>query len=101
MTMTIYDYADTAVKFEIPAKNVDDIDLIDITVLSGDETGKVILKNGDIICFDACYDRGGYRIHSFYDGSYFVRETEKIKQWLDFKPKHNETASYERQRIFE
>lgn len=96
MTLTIYDYADTAVEIKIPANTVDDIDLIDIEILSGDETGKVVLKNGDIIHFDA----SDCRFTNCYDGNYFVQGSEKIKQWLEFKPSCI-GASYERQSIFE
>lgn len=97
MTFTIYDYDNNAVKVQIPAKTVDDIELIDIIVLSGDETGKVILKNGDIIHFDA----SSHRHYDRYDGNYFVQGSEKIKQWLEFEPTYSDTATYERQGIFD
>lgn len=96
MTLTIYDYNSNAVEVEIPAKTVDDIDLIDITVLTGDETGKVILKNGDTIHFNA----SDHRLVDYYDGSYCVQGSERIKQWLEFKPTYVKTASYERQSVF-
>ena len=98
MTLTIYDYNNNAVELEIPANTVDEIELIDITVLSGDETGKVILKNGDTIHFYASDNR----LIDSYDGHYSVRGSKKIKQWLEFKPTHSKTlASYERLDIFE
>lgn len=99
MTITIYDYDDRAKEIEIPANDVKDIDLIVVTVLSGDETGEVILKNGECVYFDAFSE--GLRNMNFYDGTYIVRKTKKLKQWLDFKPSGERTASYERQELFE
>ena len=98
MTLTIYDFTNAKRKIKIPAESVEDIDFIQITVLSGDETGIVLLKNGNIIHFDA----SDCRVRDFHDGSYCVVETEKIKQWLEYKPTHTDAdaASRERLKIF-
>lgn len=92
MIMRIYDYDDNAVKIEIPDKP---IKCIDITVLSGDETGTIRFEDGTRLDFDASDDRNT----DFYDGSYFV-EGDDIKRWLAFRPPAGRTASYARQKMF-
>lgn len=96
MIITIYDFDDEATNIEIPAKSVDEINLISVNVKSGDETGFVALKNGDVIHFDA----SDCRIHGFDDGSYILNTAESIKKWLEYKPSGETTASYERQAMF-
>ena len=96
MTVTIYDYANDTVEVEIPAKTADDIEDIYVHVLSGDETGSVKCKNGDIVEFGA----SDCRLRGFDDGWYIVTNPEAIKKWLEFEPTGYETASYQRQRLF-
>lgn len=92
MTIHIYDYDNNAVKIEIPDKP---IKCIDITVLSGDETGTIRFEDGTRLDFDASDDR----CMSFYDGSYFV-EGDDIRRWLAFRPPAGRTASYARLESF-
>lgn len=92
MTIRIYDYDDNAVKIEIPDKP---IKCIDITVLSGDETGTIRFEDGTRLDFDASDDR----YESFYDGLYFV-EGDDIRRWLALRPAAGRTASYARQEMF-
>lgn len=92
----IYDFDNKATTITIPNSEVDDIKRIDVTVLSGDETVDVVLKDGSIFDFDA----SDCRTMSFYDGSYVVEGKEDIEKWLNFKPSKKEpirTFSYERQ----
>ena len=99
MIMTIYNFNDNSVEVKIPVNTVDDIEVINIILVSGDEVGEIILKNGDTIHFDAS-GLGVNRIIHSYDSHYSVRGSEKIKQWLEFKPSCMRTASYERQGVF-
>lgn len=80
MTITIYDYANNPTEVDIPVKSVKDIKGIFVHVLSGDETGFVLLKHGNHIPFDAsdCRQRG------YDDGSYFVKR-KNVEKWLNFK----------------
>lgn len=91
--MIIYDFDNEAVKVELPDKPIASIS---VTVLSGDETGNVVFKDGEIIHFDA----SNCRLMGFFDGSYSV-SGEDIQKWLDFKPTDGRTASYQRQRQFQ
>ena len=92
MTIRIYDYDDNAVKIEIPDKPIKSID---VTVLSGDETGTIRFEDGTQFDFDASNDRNT----DFFDGSYFV-EGDDIVRWLKFRPSAGRTASYARQGMF-
>lgn len=90
--MIIFDFDNEAVDIKLPEKQIASIN---ISVVSGDETGNVIFKDGEIVSFDA----SGCRLMNFYDGSYSVAG-ENIQKWLDFKPTGKGTASYERQDLF-
>lgn len=91
--MIIYDYDDRPVEIELPNKP---IAAIYVTVLSGDETGFVVFKDGQVVYFDA----SNFRNWVFYDGSYVVTE-ENVQTWMSFKPPKGRTASYERQSLFD
>lgn len=95
MTVKVYDYDNKSVEIEIPAKDVSEIEAIFVTVLSGDETGFIVLKNGKEIEFDA----SGCRIHSFLDGCYVIRG-DAIAKWIDAKPSDGRTFSYQRHEMF-
>lgn len=90
--MIVYDYANNPVEVVLPDKP---ITAIDVSVLSGDETGTVFFADGTHIRFDS----SGDRLIGFDDGSYYV-EGDAIQKWLDFKPSEDRTASYERQSLF-
>lgn len=97
MIVTIYDYADSPKKIDIPAQSVSEIKFIFVNVKSGDETGCIILENDKEVYFDAC-EFG--RMIGYDDGWYLLHTADQIKKWLDYEPTGNETASYERQRMF-
>lgn len=88
-SMIIYDYANRPTKIELPDKAVESIA---VTILSGDETGTVRFEDGTCLPFDAS-DR---RIHDFFDGGYIIKGG-MIERWLNFVPRKNRTASYQRQ----
>lgn len=92
----IYDFDNQVTTITIPNSEVDHIKRIEITVLSGDETVDIVLKDGSIFDFDASKTR----MMSFYDGSYTIKGKENIEKWLNFKPSKKESIrifSYERQ----
>lgn len=97
----IYDFDNQVTTITIPNSEVDDIKRIDITVLSGDETVDIVLKDGSIFDFDASdFDASDCRTMSFYDGFYTVEGKENIEKWLNFQPTEKEshlTFSYVRQ----
>lgn len=69
MKVKIYDYADASTEVEIG--NLEDIAIMGIEVISGDELLHVTYKNYDTRVFDSsecrnidCYD-GGYTIYDF------------------------------------
>lgn len=90
--MIIYDFTNDTVDVRLPEKQIESIN---VTVLSGDETGSVVFKDGEIIHFDA----SDCRMIDFYDGSYSVTG-ENIQRWLNFKPSGERAAPYERQDLF-
>jgi hypothetical protein len=88
MEVKIYDYANNAVEVKLPNKAIESIF---VTIVSGDEIATFNFADGtSLIC-----DSSSSRNMDFYDGNYMVCRS-KIKEWIDFKPTHGETASYER-----
>ena len=92
MYIKIYDYDNNAEMVEIPDNKK--IESIDVTVLSGDETGYVFFTDGSKKEFDA----SDCRIMSFDDGSYIV-PSKKVNEWINWEP-HGLTNSYTRQSDF-
>ena len=94
--MIIYDYANAPVEVGLPAgKTEKDIAKIYVHVLSGDETGYALFKDGSALDFDASTDR----FEGYDDGRYYVTG-DAVARWLAFKPENGLVASYERQRKF-
>lgn len=87
MKIRIYDYANNAVKTEIPDKPIKRINEI---ILSSDGTGTILFEDGTQLGFDA----SGKRCLNFLDGSYFV-EDDDIRRWLAFRPTLGRTAAVE------
>ena len=97
MKIKIYDYDNRATEVDIPDDKV--IGGIFVCVLSGDETGTIIFTDGTTMDFDALSN--GFRLHSFFDGSYVVAG-KNIQKWIDFDVNHCEhTISYARQEVFD
>lgn len=90
--MTIFEFDNTAVEIELPDKP---IAAIHITVISGDETGKVIFDDGTDIAFDA----SNRRLVDLVDGSYTVPR-EKIPDWPAYRPSDGRTIAYLRLKRF-
>ena len=95
MIIKIYDYSNKATELVIPDDK--EITQIYVTVLSGDETGFFVFKDGSSLSFDA----SNSRIMTFFDGDYIV-EGENIKRWIDFNPEDDGlTWSYSRQSMID
>lgn len=93
MYIKIYDYNNNAEMVEIPDNKK--IESINVTVLSGDETGYIFFTDGSRKRFDA----SNCRMMSFDDGSYTV-PLKKVDEWINWKPR-GFTYSYDRQSDFE
>lgn len=96
MTITVYDYDNKEVQIDLPIKSADEILRIFVSVISGDETGFIELKNLEMIHFDS----SDCRYIGYDDGDYCLDDPEQIKKWLEFNPPKNRTASYARQELF-
>ena len=94
MKFKIYDYDNKATVVEIPDKP---IDRIEVTILSGDETGIVYFKDGTTQSFDASDSRWT----DYFDDEYIVDDMY-IKEWVAINPKVDNygTKSYERAKAF-
>lgn len=90
--MVVYDYANNPTEVVLPDKP---ITAIDVSVLTGDETGIVFFADGTQIGFDA----SSTRVFNYNDGNYYV-EGDAVQKWLNFKPSKDSVASYERQGLF-
>lgn len=93
---TVYDYDDQGTVCHVKGHDMSDVKAIFVNVISGDETGDLLMSDGTIYSFDASDNR----IMSFDDGGYIINKKEDIEEWLNFKPTEKElhkTLSYVRQ----
>ena len=93
---TIYDYSNRETVCHVKKHNLSDVKEIFVWVVSGDETGDLLMSDGTVYSFDASDNR----IMSFDDGCYTINEKEDIEKWFNFKPTEKEshsTLSYVRQ----
>ena len=90
MKFKIYDFENKVTIVEIPDKP---IDRIEVTILSGDETGIIYFKDGTTQSFDA----SDCRNTDCFDEEYIVDDMY-IKEWIAIDPKVGsyDTKSYER-----
>ena len=86
--MIIYGFADCAKMIPLPDKA---ITAIEVTVLSGDETGEVLFEDGTTLNFDA----RDCRIISSFDGRYTIRGAA-IDKWTHWNPTGKKMVSYSR-----
>lgn len=93
---TIYDYDNKPTVHYVNDYKVSDIKEIFINIISGDETGFIMMQDGTIYDFDASKNR----VMNFDDGGYFITNKEDIEKWIKFKALKGscETVSYVRRR---
>lgn len=93
---TVYDYDNKPAVYYISDYKVSDIKEIFVSIISGDETGFIMMWDGTIYDFDASKTR----TMNFDDGGYSITDKEDIVKWIKFKTLKNsrETVSYVRQR---
>lgn len=90
MKFKIYDYNNNAIEVDT---GDEPINLITVTILSGDETGLIVFEDGTTQAFDA----SEYRCINFFDGQYVVPGNQ-VEKWASIKPHvgEHETKSYKR-----
>ena len=97
MKVTVYDYKNREVEVELPVDSISDIATVYVRILSGDETGYIVFKNGKSVRFDS----GNFRITGYDDGEYELTDPELIKMWVEYDPNNGERDSciypYDRQ----
>ena len=93
---TVYDYDNKPAVYYISDYKVSDIKEIFVSIISGDETGFIMMWDGIIYDFDASKTL----TMNFDDGGYSITDKEDIVKWIKFKTLKNsrETVSYVRQR---
>ena len=93
---TVYDYDNKPSVHYISDYKISDIKEIFVNIISGDETGFIIMQDGIIYDFDASKTR----TMNFDDGCYSITDKEDIAKWIKFKALKGscETVSYVRQR---
>ena len=76
--IVLVDYKGDRYNYQI--ENFEEVDSIQVTVISGDEVVEVRYENGNTVIFDC----GEGRLIDFYDGSYIVPK-KKIETWSNTK----------------
>lgn len=93
MEFKIYDYNNVSTTINLDC-SLEDIEYINVLVLSGDEVIDVKLKDRII-----SYDSSNSRLQAFFDGNYILMG-KRIKEWIDYIPCDNTTFSYKRMEHF-
>lgn len=75
----IRDYEGNPVETDVDLDNLDNILVMNIHILSGDEILTVVTKDGDIETWDSCQ---GARIYGFEDGDYVIFNSVKGVNYL-------------------
>ena len=94
MKFKIYDYNNNAIEVDT---GDEPINLITVTILSGDETGLIVFEDGTTQAFDA----SECRCINFFDGQYIVPGNQ-VEKWASIKPHvgEHETKSYKRANVW-
>ena len=74
--LKIMDYTDCLTETEIDLDNLENVSMLNIRVLSGDEVLTAHFKDGTTKCWDSS-DR---RMHDFYDDDYTLYSEYKTKE---------------------
>lgn len=95
MKLKVFDYDDRIKEIELPPNKL--IDHIFVHILSGDETGIVVFKDGCSVHFDASEDR-----YITYDDGGYVVSGNDIARWIEWTPEGDDVTScaYARQEHF-
>ena len=94
MKFKIYDYSNNAIEVDT---GDEPINLITVTILSGDETGLIVFEDGTTQAFDA----SKCRCTDAFDGQYVVHGNQ-VEKWASIKPHvgEHETKSYKRANVW-
>ena len=94
MKFKIYDFDNNAI--EVDAGD-EPINLITVTILSGDETGLIVFEDGTTQAFDASECRNT----DYFDDPYVVLGNQ-VEKWASIKPHvgEHETKSYKRVNVW-
>lgn len=97
MNIRIYDFNNREKEVEVPVRSIDEIEMILVDVVTGDEIITVYSVQGDIYHFDSSNDR----TIDYFDCSYIVKRND-VKRWIDFNPSYGYvlSSSYERMNKF-
>lgn len=94
----LYEYNNKLHRFASDAYSEEDINFIDVKVISGDETITIFWKNGNILDYDTGVKT---RTIDYLDYAYIVDSPEEIHRWLCWQePEGNVTYSYKRRDDF-
>lgn len=91
MNITIMNYRNEKVTVDVG----DNVAIITIDVLSGDEVARVIDKDYTTTVYDSAYIVGNLRISDFYDGSYEVYNFQKEENLINNPLWKNRKTSYD------
>lgn len=89
MTLELLDWNDEITEFDIGDRN--DIAMISIKVVTGDEIATVIYKNYTVAEFDS----GVGRMQDYYDGEYVIYRFDEDNNLIDSDKFKNRKTSYD------
>ena len=91
--MRQFELRDYKNNFYLVPLDIDKIDEIMITVLSGDEIADILYLDGTSDQIDVCEFSQNPRLINYYDGNYIVYSVRRGINWLDEFDKREDTYS--------
>ena len=85
MKIKLLDYESNEYELDVDEENLDHLE---VEVISGDEILSIYLKDGSIETYDAADYLGQMRMMNFYDGWYEVYP-EDIEKWMNRKDSYD------------
>lgn len=83
--LELMDFTNTKHETDIDLDELDKIDSITISVISGDEIATITYKNGETVSIDADILADGKRFHDDYDGTYILYSSGSVNRLDEFE----------------
>lgn len=84
--LVLLNYANRKAETSVDLYNLENIEFIRITVLSGDEVADVLYTNGALETYDSAVLLKEPRTAGYYDGSYVIYDKSRNIDFLDIFP---------------
>lgn len=96
ISFIVYSYSNIGYPQFIMNKDIEDIESLQVNIISGDETIYIKFHDGTSYQFDSSIQDP--RISDYFDGGYMLTKKEDIRKWMEYdgKVEYNTDCPYDR-----